>query len=126
MFLGIDYAHNRDLDLYFNALYEDLDAALKQQPTAIYFGQATSARAVRPSSSASAAASPAAHSSSVATASGVRWSKLSRLSPFPKSPPSPRGWRHHLPKLWHQCLSKSEECRRCRSHSSKVVFLRSV
>jgi predicted N-acyltransferase len=40
--LGVDYDLNRDYDLYFNALYEDLDFALEHQATAIHFGQNSS------------------------------------------------------------------------------------
>jgi predicted N-acyltransferase len=40
--LGVDYDLNREYDLYFNALYEDLDFALRQQPEMIHFGQNSS------------------------------------------------------------------------------------
>jgi predicted N-acyltransferase len=40
--LGVDYDLNREYDLYFNALYEDLDFALQQQPELIHFGQNSS------------------------------------------------------------------------------------
>ena len=39
MFLGLDYSINRQVDLYFNILYEELDWSLSRRPESIYFGQ---------------------------------------------------------------------------------------
>jgi predicted N-acyltransferase len=39
MFCGYDYELNRDSDLYFNLMYEDLDFALRQKVKSIHVGQ---------------------------------------------------------------------------------------
>jgi predicted N-acyltransferase len=39
LFCGLDYSLNAESDLYFNLMYGALDEALKQNVTAIYFGQ---------------------------------------------------------------------------------------